>query len=314
MQKNKSLLISIIIPTHNNEQFIEDSIKSCYRQTIDDKMLEVIVINDASTDNTAGILQDLQNKYPIIVEHLEDNSGPASARNAGLQMARGEYIAFLDADDMMKENKLESQLNYLSGNAEVNLVITGIEEVTENGRFVRNLIRPFPHNKEEQIKAIFLESLHGITPTMFFKRQVLNSVGIMDSRMLNMEDMDYVIRILKDSNIYYLPESLTIRRLTCKGASSSVSEQVFLDSRTRFYQKATRLFHHLLQYRDEFWAKNYFRLGRILQGQGNIKKARYYFFRSFKVKINLYGIIGWLLSFFPRGIQKTLAIRTWRRT
>ena len=314
MQKNNSLLISIIIPTHNNEQFIEDSIKSCYRQTIGDKMLEVIVINDASTDNTADILQDLQNKYPIIVEQLEDNSGPASARNAGLQMARGEYIAFLDADDMMKENKLESQLKYLSGDAEIDLVITGMEEVTENGNFVRNLVRPFPHNKEEQIKAIFLERLHGITPTMFFKRRVLDSVGVMDSRMLNLEDMDYVIRILKDSNIYYLSEPLTIRRLTRSGASSSVSEQVFLDSRTRFYEKATRLFQHLIQYRDEFWAKNYSRLGRILQGQGKSKKARYYFFKSFKVRINLYGIAGWLLSFFPRGIQKTLAIRIWRRT
>ena len=141
-------IISIIIPVYNS-LYIEESIKSCVAQSIGREYLEIIIINDASTDETKEILSELSEKYAIKIIHLKNNSGPAAARNSGMESATGKFISFLDSDDMMKKDKLEKQLNYLSDKPDVDIVISGIDEVNQNGDFIRNLVRPFSVDKQK---------------------------------------------------------------------------------------------------------------------------------------------------------------------
>ena len=93
--------ISVIIPCYNAQAYIPRCLHSIFSQTIGMETLEIILVNDASTDHTLDILLQFENKFPdsVIVVNLEQNIRQGGARNVGLSYASGEYVAFLDADD-----------------------------------------------------------------------------------------------------------------------------------------------------------------------------------------------------------------------
>jgi teichuronic acid biosynthesis glycosyltransferase TuaG len=122
------ILVSIITPVFNSEKYIGETIKSVLSQTY--KNWEMLIVDDCSKDNTAVIINkfiDPRIKY----FKLENNSGAAVARNKALEMSRGKYIAFLDADDMWKPYKLEKQLNFMVEN-KIGFSFTGYEILREN--------------------------------------------------------------------------------------------------------------------------------------------------------------------------------------
>ena len=107
--------VSVVIPTYNHSQYILSTIDSVFAQNY--KGYEVIVINDGSPDDTAQVLKPLveQNRIQYIEQ---ENRGQAAARNRGLEVARGEFVAFLDDDDLWPPDKLEWQVAYLASHAE----------------------------------------------------------------------------------------------------------------------------------------------------------------------------------------------------
>lgn len=111
--------VSVIIPTHNYGRFLRAAIESVQAQTVSD--LEIIVVDDASSDNTSEILASIADPR-MRVFRLETSQGVSVARNTGIEHARGEYIAFLDADDLWVPEKLELQLALIEENPEVNFV------------------------------------------------------------------------------------------------------------------------------------------------------------------------------------------------
>ena len=95
---------SVVIPVYNTGIYLEECIGSVYNQT--QREIEVIAVNDGSTDDSWEVLQHLQEKYPGLIIVTQDNHGQGYARNVGIKMARGEYIYFLDSDDYIMEDKL----------------------------------------------------------------------------------------------------------------------------------------------------------------------------------------------------------------
>ncbi len=102
-------LVSVIIPVYNAEKHLDACIGSVLAQTY--KSFEIILVNDGSKDNSKAICEELASKHPSIVLVDQPNQGVSAARNAGLERAQGEYIAFLDADDTLPANSLESLVN-----------------------------------------------------------------------------------------------------------------------------------------------------------------------------------------------------------
>ena len=100
--------ISVIIPAYNAEKYLSEALDSVVFQTMHDSDYEIIIVNDGSTDHTSDILHSYQKKYPNIIVCNKENGGPSSARNAGLDMARGEYIYFFDADDVLINDTLSA--------------------------------------------------------------------------------------------------------------------------------------------------------------------------------------------------------------
>ena len=101
---NSSALVSIIVPAYNAEKYVADAIESVLRQTY--PYFELIIVDDASTDRTAEVVQSFSDQRIKLIRHTS-NKGPGAARNTAIETAKGKWIAFLDADDQWKVNRLE---------------------------------------------------------------------------------------------------------------------------------------------------------------------------------------------------------------
>lgn len=134
--ENKEKIVSIIIPVYNAEKYIDRCLKSILNQTFSN--YEIILIDDGSTDSTATILDEYATRYNCIkVNHVE-NGGPSKARNIGLEMARGKWVQFMDADDFLESTMLE---DYYNKSKQVDLIISGVirDLVFENKKKESNL-------------------------------------------------------------------------------------------------------------------------------------------------------------------------------
>ncbi|MBD3561475.1 glycosyltransferase family 2 protein, partial [Planktothrix sp. FACHB-1355] len=115
--EDNSLFVSAIIPVYNGEKYLAEAIKNVKNQ--DYQPLEIIVIDDGSTDRTPEVAAAFKDSIRYV---SQPNSGPAAARNHGIRIANGDVIAFLDVDDLWSDDKLKLQANYLANNPSVGIV------------------------------------------------------------------------------------------------------------------------------------------------------------------------------------------------
>src|SRR5699024_4378514 len=127
---DNSIKFSIIIPAYNAENTIEKCINNIQSQTYRD--FEVIVINDGSKDSTAEILENLTLAYTNMQYKTVENNGPGVARNQGIELAKGEYLIFIDVDDFIKEDFLLNHYSLIE-NKEYDLIVTGYHTIVYNG-------------------------------------------------------------------------------------------------------------------------------------------------------------------------------------
>lgn len=120
-------LVSVVVPVYNGERYLGEALKSIFAQ--DYRPLEVIVVDDGSTDTSASIARSFEE----INYFYQQNQGPSAARNAGIAAASGEFIAFLDADDVWLPNKLSIQVKYLMDHPEVGFVLARQRMIIEEG-------------------------------------------------------------------------------------------------------------------------------------------------------------------------------------
>lgn len=100
--------ISVIIAAYNAEEYLSETLDSIFLQTMNDSEYEVIIINDGSSDSTLDILNSYKQTYSNLIIIDKENGGPSSARNAGLDIAKGEYVFFFDADDILEGDALST--------------------------------------------------------------------------------------------------------------------------------------------------------------------------------------------------------------
>lgn len=122
-------LVSVVMPVHNGEKYIKEAVESVFAQKVP---LELLVIDDGSTDHTKEVLAAYMGREDFLYLKNKNNMGVASSRNKGIAQAKGEYIAFLDADDLWEKEKLEMQLKVLEETGYV-LCSTGRELINPDG-------------------------------------------------------------------------------------------------------------------------------------------------------------------------------------
>ena len=175
----ESPLVSVIIPVHNGERYLSFSIESVMNQSY--RPIELIVINDGSSDGSERIIQ----KYKHLTSLKQSNKGISAARNLGISKANGEYIAFLDADDLWLETKIEKQVRFLLKNPTSGIVICKY-----TGFFERKDTLPPWLNRE-----LFKKERFGYIPSCLLSRsKVIDKVGLFDENYQTGEDLDWLTR------------------------------------------------------------------------------------------------------------------------
>ncbi len=189
-------LVSIVIPTYNREKYIKDALITAMGQT--HKNLEIIVVDDGSTDNTREIVEELVRKDSRIQYIYQENRGADSARNTGIKKASGRFIKLLDSDDLLFSFAIERELNFLMENSDIKLVYTDV--VLHDGKvFYYRIIPKTP--KKPELFFSFLISYPVITSTVMADREALIDVGMFDETGESPEDYGLLLRFMKKYEI-----------------------------------------------------------------------------------------------------------------
>lgn len=201
------MVISVIIPVYNAGESIEKCLDSIKNQTWKGEF-EIIVINDGSADRSGEILENYRKKNPEMPIQLinQENGGVSKARNTGLKIAKGDYIALLDSDDEWLPEKTEKQMKYLvNKNFRVDFITSlwNDEKVSFPYAIGGNGLVAINLNK-------LLFKVTGQTSTAIFKKKILENTGFFDERQRYSEDANYWMRISENNSMFLLPEKLVI--------------------------------------------------------------------------------------------------------
>jgi len=216
--------VSVIIPTYNAARYLPEALESVMGQTYKD--IEVIVIDDGSTDDTGEIVQSYRARDRRIRYCLQDNSGPAAARNHGMREANGDYIAFLDADDLWMPRKLEKQVTVLDRDVRIGFIYCDSLFVDAGLREIPDYVR-----KIKLVRGDIVDDLYHdfflMPPAVVMRVSCRSTIGYFREDMRVGEDYEYFLRLASRYRAEVIEEKLMIRRVR----SDSLSRQdVVLDA------------------------------------------------------------------------------------
>ncbi len=209
-------LVSVIIPTYNAEKTIKKTVESVLDQTY--IYFEVIIINDGSTDKTLEIVEQIQDSRIRVYSY--PNQGLAISRNRGIEQASGEYIAFLDADDLWTSDKLASQVEALANNPDTYVAYSWTDYIDETDQFFKKGSHiSVSGNVYAQLLLIdFLEN--GSTPLI--RRTALDQVGSFDYRLNPAEDWDMWLRLAAQYHFIAIPKVQVLYRVSSGSMSANI--------------------------------------------------------------------------------------------
>jgi teichuronic acid biosynthesis glycosyltransferase TuaG len=197
-------LVSVIIPLYNAENYILQTLESVKKQTF--KNIELIVVDNASTDSSLTVVKEFSKNYESIKIITNDinSGGPAKPRNIGIEASQGEYIAFLDSDDLWHESKLEKQINLMI-NGNFNFTSTNSLLVNENSQPFNNNSRILgPGTKEYGIKSLLFRNTI-ITSSVVVNRDVLMGFRFDESEnMVTSEDYHLWLTLMGGDNCRFV--------------------------------------------------------------------------------------------------------------
>jgi glycosyltransferase involved in cell wall biosynthesis len=206
---NYDIKVSVIVPTYNREKTISRTIDSVLEQTY--KNFELIIVDDASTDNTESIVKNYQKQYKeIIYIKYNQNKGANFARNLGIKKARGEYINFLDSDDEYLVNNLKEKIKFLENINKKNCLVYSKIIIKELNK---ERIVPYFGIKEKEniLNYLFINNGEIITSSLCVKKDVLIKNNIFfDEKLKRHQDWDFLIRLKEYVNFYFLNKPLVI--------------------------------------------------------------------------------------------------------
>ena len=211
----KKDLISIVVPVYNAEKFLDDTINTVLDQTYTN--WELLLINDCSKDNSKEIYKKYKNDKRIIWYDQEQNGGAAVARNKGIEISCGEYLCFLDSDDLWDKEKLEKQIKFIKENDYV-FTFTGYEFADENGKPTGKKV--YVPNKISYKQALKNTTIW--TSTVMFNMNKLTKEDIYMPNVRRGQDTATWWKVLKKIDYAYgLNEILSFYRRTNDTLSSN---------------------------------------------------------------------------------------------
>ena len=268
--------VSVIIPTYNRAHIVGEAIESVLAQSY--RHLEVIVVDDASTDGTARALSRYVAEHgdKIRVIHRESNGGVSAARNDGIRASTGQYIAFLDSDDLYLPERIATAVAFLDEHEQYGAVYTGMVHVDSERGTSGRWLSASGGGRSGWILTDVLRGPLVPTPTVTVRRQVLARTGLFDETLCSGEDTDLWIRLAREVPFGYIDEAYACFRVSPLGLSRLGIRMA--ESRARGSLKARRMLtgltphqHRLLCLRLYWDLRNY---ASCLAQEGECRHAR----------------------------------------
>jgi glycosyltransferase involved in cell wall biosynthesis len=215
-------VVSVIIPTYNRESLITRSIQSVLNQSYQN--FEIIVIDDSSTDGTKGIVESFSDKRIRYIQ-LEDNRGTGVARNIGIQLSKGEFIAFQDSDDEWLPEKLEKHMLVFEKElSNVGVVYSDMQRVYKNGKTKDHLSPTVVPDRLINPRTQFYQVyMLGIVSAVI-KKECFHQVGYFNEKLPCLEDLELFIRLSKQYDFYHIQEPL-VKYYKMEGVSNNIQAQ-----------------------------------------------------------------------------------------
>ena len=195
--------ISVIVPVYNSASSIIRCLRSIEKQVYKANY-QVIIINDGSDDNSKDIIIDYINhtEFCGFEFHTQKNKGVSSARNLGLRLAKGDYIALLDSDDEWLPDKIEKQMKVFIANPKIDFLGSNVT-TAKMSFFCREITKLKKIKLWEQFIAWYPS-----TPTVIFKKDIVQDVGFYDESFTHGEDGQFLLRILMKKECWFIPDQL----------------------------------------------------------------------------------------------------------
>ena len=199
--------VSVVIPTYNKADYTKKTVDSVLAQTYPN--LEVIVVDDGSHDNTVKVVEQYGNRVRLI---QKANGGACSARNEGIRNATGEYVAFIDCDDLYYPEKIQRCIDYLEYKPQSGFVYTAVNFIDDHDRIVG--IYDHHRSREGDIAGALILGNFICNSTVVVRRSVLQQVGFFDEKVFTPGDWDMWLRFSQVSQAGYIRDPLTKYRIT----------------------------------------------------------------------------------------------------
>jgi len=273
MIMDKNVLVSVIIPVYNTEKYIEETIDSVLKQTHSN--LEIIVIDDGSTDNTSQLVDAICKKESRVKLIKQKNQGVSAARNNGFTFSKGSFIAYLDADDVWETNNIETKLKKFNSDELLGLVHSDAQVINN----ISEKIDRFHHGYEGYLLDNLLLGQKEWIPSpssILVKREIIESIGGFDSGLSNAADLDFFFKVAEKWKIGRVPVVTWYYRIHSNNMHSNI--RLFEKDILTLYKKADahKLF-KTLSFRRKCYSNLYFMLAGSIWVHGNnkIKAIKY---------------------------------------
>lgn len=272
----RKTLVSVIIPSKNRPNYVIQALDSILAQTY--KNIEIIVVDDGSTTPLEPLLKERYGRQLACVRH-EQSLGASVSRNVGAQHSSGEFLAFLDDDDLWLPQKIEKQMKaFYELTHDYGVVYCGYDYLVGSRTIKKD-------NRYSDLDKLYPRSLQGCpvgSPTPIIKKSVFNSVNGFDVDLKALEDWSFWIKLSKVCKFYQIKENLALYRVHGLQITSSVESNII--ARSKIFKK----------YKDDFashpeiLSKKYGRTGALYSILGNEKRAKVFYRRALAYDKNNY--------------------------
>lgn len=215
-EATRSPLISIIIPVYNGAATLVDTIASLQRQTY--PHFEILAIDDGSTDDTVAVLQAIAEPRLRVVSY--DNAGQAVSRNRGLELAQGEYVSFIDADDLWTPDKLADQLAALTARPRAAIAYSWTDHIDATGQFLRH--GPQLCFEGNVLRKLLYSDFIGSGSNILVRRSAIVEIGGFDPSLPPSEDWDCWLRLAQRFEFVVVPKPHILYRVSSQSSSFNV--------------------------------------------------------------------------------------------
>lgn len=272
---NEKPIVSVILPTYNRAHLVGRAINSVLNQTYQD--FEIIVVDDGSTDDTKEVINSFTDTRIRYIKH-QQNKGGSAARNTGIKLANGKYIAFQDSDDEWLPQKLEIQVEAFStASSEVGVVYTDMLRIEKDGKIKYWHSPTVTYGNLIDTKILEYQPFKIGIQSALINRECFNKVGFFDEMLPRFIDLDLFIRLLKDYHFYHIKQPLVKYQVT-EGISSNkkaaaIARKLLLDKYFKDIMK-----------NKSFMARQYSIIGQAFQLNGDFVEGRNYNIKAFKTR------------------------------